>query len=178
MVEDEDVFRASCSNRSQFVIWFFICCLRSFCLCGHLSKCSLRAASLPRKMRVSIRHLLLIPGFHKHIPCTSLNSSSFPLFDSLCLGDSVFLCIHPCLSRQSFLNDRSDSLSAFVIMWLCRFSMRCNRCASWATSCVTVSFNARRQDVESSGFSFWRSFHHNSWQWGFRSFFVSCNFLC
>ena len=83
---------------------------------------------------MSNRHLLTIsvPGFHKHIPCTSLNSSSFPLFDSLCLSDSVFVRIHPCFSRQGSLNDRSDSLSAFIVMWLCRFHamqavhIRCN----------------------------------------------------
>ena len=101
-----------------------------------------------------------------HIHCTSLHSSSFPLFDSLCLSDSVFVRIHPCFSRQGSLNDRSDSLSAFIVMWLCRFSIRCKRCASWAASSVSVSFNVRRQDVESSGFNLWRSFNHNPWQWG------------
>ena len=75
-------------------------------------------------------------------------------------------------------HDLSGSLSAFVVMWLCRSSVRCKRCASWAASNVSVSFHVRRQDVESSGFSFWRSFHHNPWQWGSRSFFVSCDFLC
>ena len=66
-----------------------------------------------RCVRMSNRHVLIssVPGFHRHISCTSLNSSSFPLFDSLCLGDSVFARIHPCFSRQSSLNDRSDSLS-------------------------------------------------------------------
>ena len=38
----------------------------------------------------------------------------------------------------------SDSLSAFVIMWRCCFSMRCKRCASWAASIVSVSFIVRR----------------------------------
>ena len=113
-----------------------------------------------RCVRISNRHLLIssVPGFHKHIACTSLNSSSFPLFDSLCLSESVFARIHPCFSRQGSLNDRSDSFSAFVVMWLCRFSMRCKRCTPWAASSVSVSFNVRRQDVESSEFSFWRSF--------------------
>ena len=105
-----------------------------------------------RCVRMSNRHLLItsVPGFHRHIPCTSLNSSSFPLFHSLCLSDSVFVCIHPCFSRQGSLNDRSDSLSAFVIMWLCRSSMRCKRSTAWTTSSVSVSFNVRRQNVESS----------------------------
>ena len=58
----------------------------------------------------------------------------------------------------------------------CRFSMRCKRCAPWAASSVSVSFNVRRQDVESSGFNLWRSFSHNPWQWKSRSFFVSCDF--
>ena len=100
------------------------------------------------------------------VPCTSLNTSSFPLVHSLCLGDSVFVRIHPCFSRQGSLNDRADSLSAFIVTWLCRFSMRCKRCASWAASSVSVSFNVRRQDVEPSGFNLWRSFHHNPWRWG------------
>ena len=62
-------------------------------------------------------------------------------------------------------------------MWLCRFSMRCKRCASWAASSVSMSFSVRRQDVESSGFDLWRSFIHNSQRWRSRSFFVSCAFL-
>ena len=93
-----------------------------------------------------------VPGFPWHIPCTSLNSSSFPLFHSLCLSDHVFACIHPFFSRQGSLNDRSDALSASVIMWFCHFPMRCKRCTSWAASNVSVSFNVRRQDGESSGF--------------------------
>ena len=136
---------APCSNRTVFL---------------NLSGCSSLAASDPllptwmslvlspscwvfcdvsaRCVRMSNRHLLIIsvPGFHKHISCTSLNSSSFPLFHSLCLGDSVSVRIHPCFSRRSSLNDRSDSLSAFVIMWLCCFSMRCKRCTSWTASRV------------------------------------------
>ena len=125
---------------------------------------------------MSNRHLLIIsvPGFHRRIPCTSLNS--FALFHSLCLSDSVFVRSHPCFSRQGSLNDRSDSLSAFVIVWLCRSSMRCKHRTSWTTSRVSLSLKVRRQDVESSGFNLWRSFNHNPWQWGSRSFFVSCGF--
>ena len=63
------------------------------------------------------------------------------------------------------------------MMWLCRLSMRCKRCTSWAASSVSVSFNVRRQNVESSGCNLWRSFNHNPWQWGSRSSFVSCDFL-
>ena len=121
-----------------------------------------------RCVRLSNRHLLIISVFRYpwHISCTSLNSSSFPFFHSLSLGDSVFVRSHPCFSRQGSLNDRSDSLSAFVIMWLCRCSMRCKRCTPWAASSVSVSFNVRRQDVESSGFNLWRFVNHNPWQWG------------
>ena len=65
-----------------------------------------------RYVRMSNRHLLIsVFSYHMHIPCNSLNSSSFPLFDSLCLSDFVFVRIHPCFSRQSSLNDCPDSLS-------------------------------------------------------------------
>ena len=90
----------------------------------------------------------LFPGSIGTSPCTSLNSSSFPLFHPLGPGDSFFVCIHPCFSRQGFLNDRSDSFSTFVIMWFDRFSMRCQRCTTWTTSSVTVSFDVSRQLVE------------------------------
>ena len=119
------------------------------------------------------------PAHHlcSRVPCTSLNSISFPLFNSLCLSDSVFVRIHPCFSRQGSLNDRSDSISAFIVMWLCRSSIRCNHCASWTASSVSMSFNVCGQHVESSGFNLWRSFNHNSWQWRSRPFLVSCDFL-
>ena len=54
----------------------------------------------------------------------------------------------------------------FVIMWLCRYSMRCKCRTAWTTSSVSVSFNVRRQNVQSSGFKLRRSFNHNSWHWG------------
>ena len=116
-----------------------------------------------RCVRMSNRQLLIIsvPGLYKLISCISLNSSSFPFFHSLCLGDSVSVRIHPCISSQGSLNDRSDSLSAFVIMWLCLFSVRCKRCTAWAASSVSVSFDVRRLSVESSGLDLWRSFNHN-----------------
>ena len=59
----------------------------------------------------------------------------------------------------------------------CRSSMRCKRRTAWTTSSVSVSFNVRRQDVESSELNLRRSFNHNPWQWGSRSFLVSCDFL-
>ena len=41
-------------------------------------------------------------------PAPFFHSSLFPLFHSLCLGDSVFPCIHPCLTNQGSLDIRSD----------------------------------------------------------------------
>ena len=115
-----------------------------------------------KSVRMSNRHLLisLLPGFHKHLSCTS-----FTFFHSLCLLDSVCVRIHPCFSCQGSLNDRSDALSAFIVVRLWRFSMRCKRCTTWAASRVSVSFNVRRQDVESNGFNLWRSFNHNPSRW-------------
>ena len=54
---------------------------------------------------------------------------------------SLYACIRPCLSRQSSLNDRSDSLSAFVVMWFDRSSMRCKRSTTRTTSSVSVILN-------------------------------------
>ena len=128
-----------------------------------------------RCVRMSNRHLLIIsvPRFHRHISSTSLYSSSFPLFDSLCLSDSVLVRIHPCLSRQGSLNDRSDSLSEFISTWFCRFSLRCKQ----RVSRTTVCFNILRQNVASSTLNLKRFLGHNSWQLGSHSFFVSCDFL-
>ena len=159
MIEDDSVCGGSCSNRTVFL---------------NLSGCSSLAVSDPvflmwmslimffvvlsfllaRCDRMSIRHLLLIPRY---------THSAF-FFHSPCLGDSVFVCIHPCFTHQGSLNDRSDSLSAFVIMWLCRSSMRCERRTAWTPSSVSVSYNVRRQDAEPSGFNLWRSFNHNPWK--------------
>ena len=50
----------------------------------------------------------------------------------------------------------SGSLSAFVIMWLCRSCMRCKRRATRTTSSVSMSFNVRRQNVEISWLNFRR----------------------
>ena len=148
--EEDAALGASCSKRTVFL---------------NLSGCSALADSHPlsptwmsliifsscwvfcdvtaRCVRISNRHLLIIsvPGLHWHIPCASLNSSSFLLFHSLCLGDSVIVCIHPCFSRQGSLNDRSDSFSAFVIMWFCRSPMLCQLSTTRRTSCVSVSLN-------------------------------------
>ena len=143
------------------------------------SSCWVFSGVTARCVRMSNRHLLSssIPGFHRHIPCTSLCSSSFPLFDSLCVSDCVSVRTHPCFSRQGSLNDRSDSFSAFVVLWLRRFSMRCKRCASWAASSVPVSFNVKRQDVESSGYQLLVLFQPQSLAMRSRSFCVRCDFL-
>ena len=117
-----------------------------------------------RGVRMSNRHLLSSAlRFHRHIPCTSLDSSSLPLFVSLCLSDSVLACFHPCFSRQGSLNNRSGSLSELILTWFCRFCMRYQQRASQTTSNVSVSFNIRRQNVHSQQKS--------------RSFFVSRDFL-
>ena len=101
---------------------------------------------------MSNRHLLIIsvPGFHRHISCTSLGSSSFPLFHSLCLTDSSFVNIHPCfpvkiLSMIVLIRSRHSSLSGFDAL-----PMGSQRRTTRTFSSVSVSFNVRRQNVESS----------------------------
>ena len=125
---------------------------------------------------MSNRHLLRtsVPLAHLlHLAQLELFSS---LFHSLCLSDPVVVCIHPRLSRHGSLNDRSDSLSAFVIMWLCRSSMRCKRRTTWTTSSVSVCCNVRGQIVETSRLNLPRSFNHNPWQWS-PAPSVSCDLL-
>ena len=89
----------------------------------------------------------------------------FSLFHSLCLRDSVFVCIHPCVSRQGSLNNRSGSFLAFVMMWFCRSSMRCKRSTTRTTSSVTKSFDVSRRNTESSRLNPRSSFHDNPWKW-------------
>ena len=62
-------------------------------------------------------------------------------------------------------------------MRICRSSVRCQRSTTRTTSSVTMSIDASRQHTESSRLNLQRSFHHNPWQWGSRSFSVSCDFL-
>ena len=101
MVEDDDVFGASCTNLTVFLnlsgcsscavsdpllpMWMFLIRFSSCCFSSspHATAC-----------RSAICSSLL--GFHRHIPRASLNSSSFPLFHSLCLGDSC-PCVHSSL---------------------------------------------------------------------------------
>ena len=145
MAEDDSVFGASCSNRGlpQFVRLFFICCLRTSSTNVDVSHSVLVVFSLvlARCARMSIRHLLLLLTLHRNIPWTSFHLSSSSFFHSLCLGDSVFVWIHPCLTRQGSLDNRSDSFSTFIVVWVCRSSVRCQRCTTRTTSSVTVSLN-------------------------------------
>ena len=63
--------------------------------CGYVSHSVLFVLFffLARCDRMSIRHLLLIPGFHRHISCTSLNSRSCPLsLNSVCFDRSSMRC--------------------------------------------------------------------------------------
>ena len=172
---------ASCPNRTVFLNLSGCCCLWSSFTNLDVSHSVLFVLVFPdvtaRCVRVSNRHLLIssTPGFHRHIPCTSLYTSSF---FSLWLALSQRFClfrIHPCFSRQGSLDDRSDSLSAFIVVWLCRISMRCQHRTSWTLPCVR-ELQCPQTNVESSGFSFWCSFNHNPWKWGSRSFFVSRDF--
>ena len=108
-LEEDDALGASCSNRTVFL---------------NLSGCSSLAGSdalfshsvffvlvfcdvTTTCVRMSNRdlHITSVPCFHRRVFCASLNSRSFLLFHSLCLRDSVFVCVHPCFSRQGSLND-------------------------------------------------------------------------
>ena len=60
-------------------------------------------------------NLLFTPWFYWYIPCTSFYTRSFSFFHSLCLGDSVVVCIHPRLTSQGSPDNCSDSFSTFVI---------------------------------------------------------------
>ena len=117
-----------------------------------------------------------VPGFISTSPAPRSTRALFlSLTRSVSAVQSLYAFILAFPVTVLSMIDRSVSLSAFIFMCLCRFSMQCKRCGSWAASSVSVSFNVRRQDVKSSGFSFWCSF--NPWQWRSRSFFVSCDFL-
>ena len=92
-----------------------------FCQRGCFSFCPRRAGFSPISPpdELPLVHQFHFPVPHKHIPCTSLNSSSSPLFDLLCPGDSVFACIHLAfpfknLSRIVLIRSRHSSLCGFV----------------------------------------------------------------
>ena len=153
----------------QLVRLFFTCCLWSSFANVDVSHSVLFVLGFPdvtaRCVCMPNRHLLIssIPGFHRHVPA---HRSPRALFLSITRSVSAILSLYAFILALPLkvLNDRSDSLSAFIVMWLCRSSMRCKRCTSWTTSRLCMRFNVRRQDVES--FNLLRSFNHNPWQWG------------
>ena len=128
-------------------------------------------------MRMSNRHLLIISVFrYPWHSCTSLNSNSAPLFESLCLNDSLVKLIHPCFSRQKTLKNRSDSLSELILMWFCRLSMRSEQRVSRTNSNVSgTSISA--DNAASSALSPQRCTDNNSCRQKCRSFFVSDELL-
>ena len=75
---------------------------------------------LARCDRMSIRILLVV---QRHIPAPLSTPAVFPLFHSLCLNDAVFVCIHPCFTCQSSLDNCSASFRAChtflcIVQWL------------------------------------------------------------
>ena len=98
--------------------------------------------------------------FHRRITCTSLCSSSVPLFESLCLSDSVFIRIHPCFSCQGSPDDLSDSSLCGIV-------------AFHATQALRILGPQTRRTI------FWvhsaSLFQPRSL--AMRSFFVSCDFV-
>ena len=93
--------------------------------------------------------------------CRSAIRFSGPLFSlSFALSSAILslYAIHPSSSCQCSFNNGSDCFSAFVIMWLDRSSMRCQRSTTRTTSSLTMIFNVSRQHVESSRFSLWNYF--------------------
>ena len=99
-----------------------------------------------------------VPGSMHLFPRTFFHASVSSFFQTLCLGDSVFVCIHPCLTRQGSLDTRCDSFSAFIAVWFCRSSVRCQRCTTRATSSVTSNLDACRQHVKTSRLNLCNSF--------------------
>ena len=124
-----------------------------FCRCGRLSFYSRRAGfsvtSLPgaSACRTAICSSSLFPGSMGTSPAPRSTRAlllSFTRSVSAILSLYAFILAFPV--KEGSLNDRSDSLSAFIVMWLCRSSMRCKRRKTRTTSSVSVSFNVRRQE--------------------------------
>ena len=120
------------------------------------------------------RHVVFRPS-PDATACRSDIFSPFPgsigTSHSLCLGNSICVCIHPSLTRQGSLDNCSDSYSTFIVVWFCRSSMRCQRCTTRTTSSVTLNLDVCRQHVESFWLPLWNSFKCNPWQWKSSSFF-------
>ena len=102
----------------------------------------------------------------------------FLLFHTLCLGDWVSVCIHPCLTRQGSLDNCCDSLSTFSVVWVLPLfrataalhnpdNFQCDR----EPRCLQIT---RRK---SSRFHHWNALNYHPWQWSSRSFPVRCNFF-
>ena len=115
------------------------------------------------------------PAHHAH----PLHLAQLELFSSLglALSQRFCPCMFPSFSRQGSLNNRSGSHSEFILTWFGRFPMRCKQRVSRTTSNVSLSFNIRRQNVDSFALNLQRIFDHNSSQQKSRSFFVSDDLL-
>ena len=146
-----DAPEASCSNRTAFL---------------NLSRCSSPAASdplLPTWMSLilssSCWFSLISPPDASACRTATCSSSLFlgstgtspaprttrALLHSLTRSVSAILSLYAFIlafHRQGSHNDRSDSLSAFIVMWLCRFfqAMQALRILG-SLSSVSVSFN-------------------------------------
>ena len=117
MAEDDDVFGASCSNRTVFLN---LTGCSSCYQCGRLILFSSFCLVLATCDRMSIRHLLLVPGFHKHISCTSFQSSSFSFTRSVSatLSSYAFILAFPVKVLSIFVLVRSQHslLCGFVAL--------------------------------------------------------------
>ena len=102
---DDDECGASCSDRIVFQVVLPWLSPILFYQCGCLSLYSRRVVSRPRQMRTHVD------------PPYPLKKLSFFLSFTRCLGDSVFACIHPCLTHQGSHDHRSDSFSTFCVVW-------------------------------------------------------------
>ena len=89
----------------------------------------------------------------------TLNSSSLLLLHLLCLGDTIFVFVDPCFTRQGLLDKLSDSFSTFVFVWFDRSSTRSQRCTTRRTSSVIISLKFSKH-----GKSSWLSLQ-NSFCW-------------
>ena len=167
--ENDDVFGASCSNRTVFLnlsgcssfavsdplspMWTSLILFSSCCFSSSPDAAACRSATCSSFL-----------GSTSTSPWTSLNSGSFPLFHSLCLGNSDFVCTHPCFFRRGSLDNRYDSLTTFIFVCFCHTSVRRQRCTTQTTSNATAGLDVSRQHAESSWLNLGNSFNYNPWQ--------------
>ena len=183
-VEDDDVFVASCSNRTAFLIpsgCSSFAVSHSLLPTWILSLCYRRVVCPPRQMRphVDPPSASRFPASFRTSPAPlSARAPFLSVTHTLSRRLCVCVCIHPCLTRQSSFDNRSASFSTFVVVRFCCFSVSCQRCTTWTTSSVTMSLDVSRQHLESSWLNLPNSFLHSSWQWRSCPFSVSCDFLC